>query len=201
MSSPRNCFNGRVRSAESSRLRTRPHVIPVDQSASLTRARAYEIKRSTFDHVYTRKFLENRGKKLRRIGYMAKCHANREAKFSFTINLVLVYRAIAYWYAWAWWNLARVAIVNSGRDQISDIHLCRWKVKIDFGRKVLDGNCFARETDWNLSLLIVILTLLILIIIYSDIFICTIKYRPYTATAIFYIQLYITSRKKCNIVA
>jgi len=151
------------------------------------------------NHVYIREFVPaDRGKKLRRIGYMAKCHANREVKSSFTVNLVLVYRAIAYWYAWAWWNLARVAIVNSGRDQIG-YSLCRWKLKIDFGRRVLDSNCFARKTDWNPSLLIVILTLLILIIIYSDIY--SIKCRP--VTVIFHIQLYITSRKKtryCRII-
>lgn len=37
---PRNCFNGWVRSAESSRLKTRPHVIPFDRLASLMCARA-----------------------------------------------------------------------------------------------------------------------------------------------------------------
>lgn len=110
MSSPRNCSNGRVRSAESSRLRTRPHVIPVDRSVSLTRARSYEIERSTMlglqqpagechSTTCTREFLEDRGKELRRTGYMVECQADRGAKYSFTINPVLVYSAVTYWYA------------------------------------------------------------------------------------------------------
>lgn len=185
MVSPRYCSKGCARFAESSRLRTRPRVIPVDWSASLTRADARELRAHGIDGstmlglqqpageccptTCTREFLEDRGKELRRTGYTVECHADRlpdqeKPSSPLPVNTVLVYGAISH-------------IGMRGLDEISlgslswirvEIRyrrpLCRWKVKIDFGRKVLNNNSLTREGTIETCLLIGILLIGILLI-------------------------------------